>query len=190
MKKLTLLILLISILFSCAPKLYLNNKGVDSLLGKINKEIESRKISKDAIIYLNDKAITTEELEKLNFFELKDFTEITFLDKKQGKIKLGKTGKNGVINITSFLDPKLNYQYYKSIKNKEILNLIDKLLADGAINRNPLFVVSGKPLRGEEIASVINNLKLDKASVLKPDSAYQIYGIRAINGVILIDPKY
>jgi len=182
MKKITILTLLISTVISCAPKLILNEKGDNSLLGKINKQIENKKISKKALIYLNDKEISNEKLKKLNIFELKDFTEITFIDKK--KIK------EGVINITSFLDPKLDYQYYKLIDNKDILNLIDKLLDEGVINKNPLFIVSGKPLRGEEIASKINNLKVDKASLLKTEAAYQVYGIRAINGVILIDPKY
>lgn len=182
MKKITILTLLISTFISCAPKLFLNNKGDNSLLGKINKQIENKKISKKALIYLNDKKISDEELKNLNIFELKDFTEITFIDKEKGK--------NGVINIKSFLDPKLDYQYYKSIDNKDILNLIDKLLNEGVINKNPLLIVSSKPLRGEEIASEINNLKVDKASVLKAEAAYQIYGIRAVNGVILIDPKY
>ena len=189
MKKLTILTLLISILTSCSSKLILNNKSDNSLIGKINKQIESRTISNKALIYLNDKEISNGELKKINIFELKDFTEITFLDKNEAKKKIGKIGKNGVIKIRSFLDPKLDYQYYKSIENKEILSLIDKLSDEGIINKNPLLVVSGKPLRGEEIASIINNLKIEKANVLKAEASYQIYGIRAINGVLLIDSK-
>jgi len=183
MKKITILYLLISVLYiSCSPKLIPNNKSNNSLLGIINKQIENKKISKRALIYLNDKEISDEELKRLNIFELKDFTEITFVDRRKSK--------NGVVNLTSFLDPKLDYQYYKSINDKDILNLIDKLFYDGLINKNPLLIISGKPLRGEEIASTMNNLKIEKVNLLKRDAAYQVYGIRAINGVIMIDPEY
>ncbi|MFD1014442.1 hypothetical protein [Winogradskyella rapida] len=50
-------------------------------------------------------------------------------------------------------------------------------------------VVSGKPLRGEEIVDHINGLNIDKISLMERVIGYRIYGIRAINGVILIDPK-
>jgi len=190
MKKITLLVIITLILNSCSPKLIPNDKNENSLLGKINNQIENKTISKNALIYLNGKVISYQKLIELNIFEIKDFPEISYLDKKEGEKEYGEIGKNGVIKMKSFLDPLLDYKYYKEINNKEILEFIEKSSHDGIINKNPLLVVSGKPLRGKEIASTINEMKVEKMNLMEQVVGYRIYGIRAINGVILIDPKY
>ncbi len=187
MKKTTILVIIIFAFNSCSPKLIPNNKSENSLLGKINQQIESKTISREALIYFNGMPISKEELLGLNIFELKDFTDIIFLNKKEAKNKFGAKGKKGAVEIKSFLDPKLDSKYYKSIENKDYLSLIEKLIKEGSINKNPLLVVSGKPLRGEEISKTINNMKIEKVNVLKKAVAYQIYGIRGMNGVILIN---
>ncbi|MDX6748057.1 hypothetical protein SHK09_14770 [Polaribacter sp. PL03] len=189
MKKITLFAIITLILNSCSPKLIPNEKSESSLLGKINNQIENKTISKEALIYLNEKNISYENLIELNIFDLKDFTDINYLNKKEGKNEYGETGKNGAIRIKSFLDPLLDYKFYKKIDNKEVLNFIDKSSKEEIVNKNPLLVVSGKPLRGKEIASTINILKIEKMTLMKPVIGYRLYGIRAINGVILIDPK-
>jgi TonB-dependent SusC/RagA subfamily outer membrane receptor len=54
------------------------------------------------------------------------------------------------------------------------------------------FLLDGQPLRGEEIASKINEPDADgikQIDVLKKPAAYRIYGIRAINGVMLVTAK-
>jgi hypothetical protein len=190
MKKITLLLIIALTLNSCSPKLIPNEKNENSLLGKINNQIENKTISKDALIYLNDNVISYQRLIELNIFDTKDFTEINYLNKKEAVKEYGGIGKNGVIKMKSFLDPLLDYEYYKEINNKEILEFIEKSSNEGIVNKNPLLVVSGKPLRGKEIASTINELKVEKMNLIEQIVGYRIYGIRAINGVILIDPKY
>tara|TARA_R110002073_G_scaffold4213_1_gene27956 strand:+ start:97685 stop:98257 length:573 start_codon:yes stop_codon:yes gene_type:complete len=190
MKNITLLIVIALIFNSCAPKLIPNEKKSESsLLGKINKQIENKTISREALIYLNDKTIPYQNLLELNIFDTKDFTKINYLNKKEGIKEFGTKGKNGVIKIETFLDPLLDYKYYKEITNAEILELIEKSSNEGLVNKNPLLVVFGKPLRGEELATTINELEIKKMTLLKQVIGYRIYGIRAINGVILIDPK-
>lgn len=189
MKK-KLLLLIILIIISCSPKLILNDKGENSLIGKINDKIEKRFVTKNSMIFLNGEKITNQELKDLNVFDFKDFTEINYYKKQEAKNNYGDIGKNGVIEIESFKDPKLDDKYYASIENQTILNLVDKLIEERKIRKNPIFVLSGKPLIGEEITNRINNLTIEKFSVLDFKDAYQIYGIRAINGVILIDPSY
>jgi hypothetical protein len=189
MRKITLLVIITLILNSCSPKLIPNEKNENSLLGKINNQIENKTISKDALIYLNEKVISYQDLIELNIFEVKDFPEINYLDKKEGEKEYGESGKNGVIKMSSFLDPLLDYEYYKEINNTEILEFIEKSSKEGIINKNPLLVVSGKPLRGKEIESTINELKVEKMTLMEQVIGYRLYGIRAINGVILIDPK-
>ena len=55
MKKFSLLVIVALIFNSCSPKLIPNEKTENLLLGKINKQIENKIISKDALIYLNEK---------------------------------------------------------------------------------------------------------------------------------------
>lgn len=190
MKKITLLLVISLFLNSCSPKLIPNEKNENSLLRKVNNQIENKTISKDALIYLNEKVISYQNLIELNIFDIKDFPEINYINKKEGEKEYGEIGKNGVIKMKSFLDPLLDYEYYKEINNKEILEFIEKSSIDANINKNPLLVVSGKPLRGKEIASTINELKVEKMNLMNQVIGYRLYGIRAINGVILIDPKF
>ncbi|MEP5253803.1 MAG: hypothetical protein ABJQ39_02010 [Winogradskyella arenosi] len=189
MKKIALFVLILVSFNSCSPQLIPNEKKEDSLLGDINKQIENKTISKDALIYLNDETISYERLLELNSFSLKDFPEISYLNKKGGEQEFGEIGENGVIKIASFLDPLLSPKFYEGITNKAILEFIENASKEGQINNNPLLVVSGKPLRGEEIVDHINGLNIDKISLMERVIGYRIYGIRAINGVILIDPK-
>jgi hypothetical protein len=142
MKKITLLIIIGLIFNSCSPKLIPNEKTENSLLGKINKEIENKTISKEALIYLNEKTISYQSLLELNIFDTKDFPKVSYLDKKEGKKEFSEDGKNGVIKMESFLDPLLNYEFYKEINNKEVLEFIEKSSNEGIINKNPLLVVS------------------------------------------------
>jgi len=187
MKKIILLLITASIFNSCSPKLIPNEKNENSLLGKINTQIENKTISKDALIYLNEKTISYQNLIELNIFETKDFPKMNYLNKKDGKNKFGEKGKNGVIKLESFLDPLLDYEFYKEINNKKILEFIRKSSNQRIINKNPLLVVSGKPLRGKEIVNIINKLKIKKMTLMEKVIGYRVYGIRAINGVILIN---
>mgnify|MGYP005990849061 CR=1 FL=1 len=190
MNRITLLVIIALFFNSCSPKLIPNEKTESSLIGKINKQIENKTISKEALIYLNEKKISYQSLVELNIFDTKDFPKISYLNKKEGKKEFGKNGKNGVIKMESFLDPLLNYEFYKEINNKEVLEFIEKSTNEGIINKNPLLVVSGKPLRGKEIVNTINELSIEKMTLMKQVISYRVYGIRAINGVILIDPKF
>jgi hypothetical protein len=190
LKKIVLFVLFTGLLLSCSKKLIPNSKGPNSLIGVINNEIKNNHFSSNAPIYFNGQLIVIEELTLLNEFKLKDFTSIDFLNKKEATKKYGSKGKYGAVIVIPFIDETLSEKYYCAITNNVILAKIAELTKKGIIKSNPILVVNGIPLRGEEIATTINKLGekgIKQINLLKKISAYEIYGIRAINGVLLID---
>lgn len=204
MKKNLLFLFLIGSLYSCTNKQVANSTnqiittqtqqkvGEESLIDIVNSEISKIGISDRAILILNGIKIDKEELELLNQFKLQDFTDITAVNKNAATKIYGQEGIDGAVIITSFTDELLGTKYYSDLKNKTVVNTISELNSQGLINRNPILVVNGVPLRGEDIAHTINSLSqndIEKINLLKKQTAYSIYGIRAINGVLLIDTK-
>lgn len=140
-------------------------------------------------IYIDDYKITEEDKEWLDLASKKDFTSVTSLDKKDAIAKFGTNGEKGAVLLTPFKDRLLDIQYYTGITNKVLLGEMIPLMAKGDIQNNPLLVVDGIPLRGEEIVKTINALSendITRMSVLKKNAAFKIYGIRALPGVLLI----
>lgn len=192
MKKVILTILFIGYLLSFVKGQIPNAKGENSLIGTINKEIESKKINTNAILFLNDEKISLDDLILLNEFPLKDFTSIRFLSASESIEKYGESGKDGAVLMTPFIDNLLTIKYYEGLKNEAILKLVDAYVQKKLIKRNPIFVLDGIPLRGEEIIETINSLNMEKVkdiSPVKKEMAYKIYGIRSLPGVLLINTK-
>jgi hypothetical protein len=189
MKKIILILFLSGFLNSYAQDTIQNAEKPKSLLETINDQILLKTITEGAIIYFNDEKTSSEDLAQLNEFDIKDFVAIDFLRKKEAVKKFGKEGQNGAILLKPFIDDRLTLQYYSGIKNKTIVDKIAFSTQNGATKSNPILVVNGIPLLGDEIAGTINTIdetSIKQIVVLKKIAAYRIYGIRAINGVLLI----
>lgn len=191
MQKLFYLIIIANIFFSCSKKLLPNSKGADSLIRKINKNIESKGIKSKAAIFFKDTLISDEYLELLNEIKIEEFEEITFLNKSEAIKKFGQRGKYGAVQIQPYEDETLSLKYYSNIKNAVILAKIQEHVKAGDINANPILILNGMPLRAESISNRINELNEDSIKdiiVMNKDNKVilRLYGIRAINGVLLI----
>lgn len=190
MKKIITLIMFFFIYHnSISQELLLNNKGEESLIGKINKQIEQKKITQNAKFFLNDKEINLEELNAINVMKIEDIIDVQFYDIDDAIQKYGENVTDGAVNIIPFTDETLSVKYYSSIKNERILETIKKFSETGAIDLNPLIILNGKPLRGEEISTKINEIKEDEIqsiNLLNKIVGYKIYGIRAVPGVIIV----
>lgn len=204
MKRNLLFLLLIGSLYSCTNKQILSTSNQstqsqnqlkaseDSLIGVVNREANKAALNDQAILILNGIEIEREELELLNKFKLEDFTNVTAVNKEAATKIYGQKGSNGAVIITSFTDALLSIKYYTDLKNEAVVKAIEEYNNQGLINKNPILVVNGVPLRGEEISNRINALgqnDISEINLLKKHTAYSIYGIRAINGVLLIDIK-
>ncbi|MEQ8336080.1 MAG: hypothetical protein RIA62_01960 [Cyclobacteriaceae bacterium] len=184
-------IVIVSLLFSCSPKLIPNSNSEDSLIGTINEAIQAKSISINSAIYFQDSIINKDYLQLLNMVDLKEFESISILAKKEATSKYGKNGKRGIIEIVPFEDETLSSKYYTGITNPFILNQIKSNFEKGKINASPILIINGRPLRGESITTTINELSpssIKDVIVLEKtnSTALEIYGIRAINGILLL----
>lgn len=202
MKKDLLVLLLVGSFYSCTNKQIAstsnqseqsqNRETENSLIGAVNREISKANINDQAILILNGLEIDREELKLLNQLKPEDFIDITGVNKSTATKIYGEKGSNGAVIITPFTDELLGIKYYSELNNELVVNTINELNSQGLINKNPILVVNGVPLRGEDIGNTVNSLgqeDISKISLLKKQTAYSIYGIRAMNGVILIDAK-
>lgn len=192
MKQLFYLLLLATFSISCSKKLTQNAGGDDSLIGKINEKIKSGTIGEHPLVLLNEDTVSNEDLNLLNEFPLKDFTSIDYISKPEAKQKYGRAGEDGAVIIHPFVDEALSMKYYEGITNGLIKDKIDLLAQRGLTKRNPIIVLDGIPLRGDDIVTKINALAdndIKQIDVLKKAPACRIYGVRAINGVILVTKK-
>jgi hypothetical protein len=122
--------------------------------------------------------------------KVSDFIDIKALNKDTASKMYNEQGEKGAVLIIPFKDELLGADYYEGLTNKIVVKAISDYESQGLININPILVINGVPLRGEEIVNRINALgenNISKIHLLKKQSAYGIYGIRAMNGVLLID---
>jgi hypothetical protein len=187
MKNLYFLFIITLITFSCKKNSVPQSTSKNDLLGKIaEKKLE--KIIKDNPMYFFDgREVNEEYVNVLNKVDLKEFTEIEFIEGKKAVREYGSKAENGVVRIIPFIDTLLGSKYYENVSQPKVS---EKLAELKVADSYPLIVLSGRPLRGEEIAREINALKdenIKSWEILKQETAYSIYGIRAKNGVLLID---
>jgi hypothetical protein len=193
MKRILYLMAMTAVIASCSKNLIPNSKGDDSLIGAINKHIKSGTIKDDPLLLLGQDKLSQEDLALLNQFPLKDFTSVDVLTPSQATKKYNAAGKSGAVEITPFVDETLSVKYYEKITNQLVVKTIKDLAGKGLTKENPIIVLDGKPLRGEEIADEINALVengIKTIELLKKPTGYSIYGIRAISGVILLTSKH
>ena len=192
MKKLLLLLLFATITSSCSKKFYPNTNGDQSVLGVINNKIKAGNANHKTPVFLENKELSSEELKLLNVFKGEDFTSIKVLAKSEAREAINPVIKRKVIQLIPFKDELLGPKYYNDIKNDVVINTIAFHNGQGTIGPFPLLILDGIPLRGEDIVNSINAKKIEdieSINLLKTDVAYKIYGIRAINGVLIITSK-
>jgi TonB-dependent SusC/RagA subfamily outer membrane receptor len=192
MKKLLYLSLLALLFSTCSRKLIPDSEEADTLMKVINQKIQSGVIGERPLVFLQGERQTDEDLNLLNEFPLKDFTAIDFLNRKDAAQRYGPDGKNGAVLITPFIDEALTMKYYEGITNKLLIDKIEEASDLGLTKKNPILLVDGKPLMRNEIANTVNTLGengIKQIDILKKPAAFRIYGIRAINGVLLITSK-
>lgn len=192
MKK-SLLVILITLLFiSCAKKLIPNSDDENALISIINSEIKSGNANDKMTIYIDNIEVSKKDLMLFNTFDSKDFTAIKVLNKLEAQQAINAKIDEKVIQVTAFKDELLDIKYYTKVDNELVTKTITSLFESGQINRNPILVLNGIPLRGDDISLKMNSIKkseIENMSLLKKQAAYSIYGIRAINGVIIITTK-
>lgn len=192
MKKNLFIVFAALLIISCAKKLIPNSNNENSLISIINREIKSGNANHKMPIYLDNIKLLMEDLILFNTFDSKDFTAIKVLNKLEAKEVINDKIDEKVIQVIAFKDELLDIKYYTEIDNEFIAKTIASLFKSRQINSNPILVLNGVPLSGDDIFLKINPIKkreIKSISLLKKQAAYTIYGIRAINGVIIITTK-
>ena len=145
------------------------------------------------LFVVNENLISETEINnKIASIKKDDIISITIIDKSDALEIYGSSAKDGVVKINYYIDPLLKPEYYVT-QNIEIMNTIDDLISQGKVVRYPLIVIDGKPLRGTEIKEYLDNLNNESIKsilVMTLQSGLQLYGERAINGVVIINTLY
>jgi hypothetical protein len=127
----------------------------------------------------------------LSAIRQEDVKEVEVLSKKEAKRKYGAMGRQGAVEITPVTDERLSSEYY-DYNNPLLTQLVDQFRKRNMVQAHPLYVLDGQPLGGEDIRtrlSALDDEEIAAVEVLKQTVAYEIYGIRAHNGVVLISTK-
>lgn len=182
----TLLILIFSM------NLFSQNSIEVSILEEYELMIQNNKITSVPLFILDGNEIDYETFLILNTIKRKEIVNLEFLSYIEAKDEFNERAINGVVKIIPFKDDLLSSNYYEEINNEFVNEKIRSLVEEGKINYYPILVFNGIPLRGDEIKAKINQTNTEtivSINLLKQDVAYKIYGIRAINGVLIVTTK-
>ena len=145
------------------------------------------------IFVINENEISESELNnKISSIKKEDIISITILNKTDAIEIYGTSANYGVVKLNYYIDPLLKPVYYIT-DNTEIMGIIEDLISQGKVVRFPLIVLDGKPLRGleiEEYLDKLNNESIKSILTMELKSGLQLYGERAINGVVIINTLY
>jgi hypothetical protein len=128
----------------------------------------------------------------ISSIEKDDIISIRIINKSEALKIYGSRANDGVVKINYYIDPLLKPEYYVT-NNTQIMEVINNLINQGKVVRYPLIVIDGKPLRGTEIEEYLDNLDNESIKtilVMTLQSGMQLYGERAINGVVIINTLY
>jgi hypothetical protein len=168
---------------------YNNDYIRDTILYHINL----RTIGNRHLFVVNEYIISEAEINnKISSVSKDDIISITIIDKSDALEIYGSSAKDGVVKLNYYIDPLLKPEYYVT-QNIEIMKAIDDIISQGKVVRYPLIVIDGKPLRGTEIKEYLDNLNnesIKSISVMNLQSGLQLFGERAINGVVIINTLY
>lgn len=107
------------------------------------------------------------------------------------KVGVEELAKKPVVNISDALTgltPGMS-SYYDANSGKNHFLIRGQGSLQGASDRDPLVVVDGFPIAGEDPFSTINPSDVESVTILKDAAATSIYGARAANGVIVVTTK-
>jgi len=168
---------------------YSNDYIRDTISIEINKGVIGNKhlfIINENILY------ETEIYNIISKIKKDDIISLTIIDKNEASEKYPSTAKDGIVKINYYIDTLLKPKYYVT-QNIEIMNAINNLISQRKVVRYPLIVIDGKPLRGTEIKQyldILNNNSIKSILTMTLKSGLQLYGERAINGVVIINTMF
>ena len=168
---------------------YNNDYIRDTILYQINVGT----IGVKHLFVVNEHMISDDKINSaISSIKKDDIISLAIINKSDAVVTYGSSANDGVVKINYYIDPLLKPEYYVT-NNKEIMDVIDDLINQGKVVRYPLIVIDGKPLRGTEIKEnldSLNNDSIKSISVMTLQSGLQLYGERAINGVVIINTLY
>jgi len=197
MRTMSFIILFLVLLFSCKKEssnnyeyVYNNDYIRDTILVQINKGIIGPKHQ----FIVNERLLDDSEINStISSINVSDIISISFIDKITAVDSYSSSATDGIVKINYYVDPLLKPEYYTNIDNTYIMGIINALIIQNKVVRYPLIVLDGYPLRGLDIKSHLDNLdngSIKSILVMNLDSGLQLYGDRAINGVVIINTLY
>ncbi len=130
----------------------------------------------------------------VNALDPKRIKSISVTDAKDAMKNYGERGKGGVMDIQLYSEEK--FQSTKVVLKPDVSKKLDALNGNtknwgvhfrSANGGDPLVIIDGKEVLGEDPLSKISPDRIRSISVLKDKSAQAIYGDKGKSGVILID---
>ncbi|WP_175630380.1 M56 family metallopeptidase [Bacteroides acidifaciens] len=130
----------------------------------------------------------------VNALDPKRIKSISVADAKDAMKNYGERGKGGVMDIQLYSEEK--FQSTKVVLKPDVSKKLDALNGNtknwgvhfrSANGGDPLVIIDGKEVLGEDPLSKISPDRIRSISVLKDKSAQAIYGDKGKSGVILID---
>jgi hypothetical protein len=153
----------------------LSDKSADKnkIADFIKKSIKDQKISENPLIIVNEKVLTSNELNTFSFSD-EEIASISIVSKEQAILDVlyGEQSKNGVIMIVT-------KQYQKTIDDNATKEIE---------NDNILYILDGKKITKKEV-SKIETYKIKSVNVIKKPSEIAKYTSESYEGVIIIDLK-
>jgi hypothetical protein len=185
--------ILISI-FSCKsdtiPEEYEYSYNNNYIRDTILYQIKIGTIGNRHLFIINENTLQESEINnKLSPINEDDIISIAIISKSTAIEKYGATAKDGIVKINYYIDPLLKPVYYNT-SNSEIMNVINDLIKQNKVVMYPIIVLDGKPLRGtaiKEYLDKLNNSLIKSILTMNLENGLQLYGERAINGVVMID---
>lgn len=107
------------------------------------------------------------------------------------KVGVEELAKKPVVNISDALTgltPGMS-TYFDQNSGKDHFQIRGQGSLQGAADRDPLVVVDGFPIAGDDPFATVNPNDVESVTILKDAAATSIYGARAANGVIVITTK-
>lgn len=168
---------------------YSNDYIRDTISIEINKGV----IGNNHLFIINENILhETEIYDIVSKIKKDDIISVTIIDKTEANEKYPSTAKDGIVKINYYIDTLLKPEYYVT-ENIEIINTINNLISQGTVERYPLIVLDGKPLRGTAIKQYLDNLNnksIKSITIMTLQGGLQMYGERAINGVVIINTLF
>lgn len=186
--------LILSVTISCEKESIKDELGYlytnDYIRKLISPHIEKGTIGNKHLFVINEQELKETEIrERVSSIQKEDIISITIINKTEAVKEYSSSANDGVVKINYYIDDLLKPDYYTS-SNTFVMDVINDLINQKKVSKYPLIVLGGKPLRGKEIKESLDNLNnstIKEVLAMKLKAGLQLYGERAINGVVLIN---